>query len=263
LTRELSLLRQQTASVASTTSSTSTGLNETIDHTPAHYLSGSSHPTPSRRHRSSSSLSQRSITTAATIGSGTTAGAITTSVSGVAPSRDSTTTSSRPSMDMTRETVSRQNSLSSSRPSGTSSPSISSSLQHGDHFPHLTLQRQSINSHSPLLQSSSTVPPTSAAEHHRSPSISSTAATARYEEAAYHRAELEAVKRENEALRRRIRELERSLQGRRSSDASRPRGQSVESRTSVSGRIGTTRESEPTSPTATAESEHARGENTR
>lgn len=46
-------------------------------------------------------------------------------------------------------------------------------------------------------------------------------ATARYEEATHHRAELEAVKRENELLRRRIRELERSLNAsRRQSDAS-------------------------------------------
>jgi len=39
-------------------------------------------------------------------------------------------------------------------------------------------------------------------------------AAARYEEAAFHRSELESVKRENEALRQRIRELERSLGGR-------------------------------------------------
>jgi hypothetical protein len=160
-------------------------------------------------------------------------------------------------MDLTRETVSRQNSLSSSRPSGTSSPSISSSLQHGDHFPHFALHRQSITSHSPLLQTSTTAQP--ASEHHRSTSISSAAATARYEEAAYHRAELDAVKRENEALRRRIRELERSLSGRRNSDVGRARGQSVESRTSVSGRAGPARESEPTSPTT----EHSRLEGAR
>lgn len=40
----------------------------------------------------------------------------------------------------------------------------------------------------------------------------------RYEEAAYHRAELEAVKRENEALRRRVRELERCLSEARRAD---------------------------------------------
>lgn len=35
--------------------------------------------------------------------------------------------------------------------------------------------------------------------------------TARYEEAAYHRAELESLRRENEMLRRRVRELELTL----------------------------------------------------
>jgi cell division protein FtsB len=39
-------------------------------------------------------------------------------------------------------------------------------------------------------------------------------AAARYEEAAFHRAELEAVKRENEALRQRIKDLEKSLSNR-------------------------------------------------
>lgn len=39
----------------------------------------------------------------------------------------------------------------------------------------------------------------------------SSSATARYEEAAYHRAELESIKRENEMLRRRVRELELTL----------------------------------------------------
>lgn len=41
--------------------------------------------------------------------------------------------------------------------------------------------------------------------------------TQRYEEAAHHRSELELVKRENEALRRRIQELERNLSSRRQS----------------------------------------------
>jgi hypothetical protein len=45
----------------------------------------------------------------------------------------------------------------------------------------------------------------------RSPSFSSAVATARYEEATQHKAELEAVKRENEALRIRVKELEKSL----------------------------------------------------
>ena len=55
----------------------------------------------------------------------------------------------------------------------------------------------------------------------RSSFVPSNVATARYEEAAYHRSELEVAKRENEALRKRIRELERALSSRRGSDAGR------------------------------------------
>lgn len=59
--------------------------------------------------------------------------------------------------------------------------------------------------------------------------------TSRYEETAYHRHELDAVKRENEALKRRIRELERTLRARRQSDASvnRVRSESVSTTASV------------------------------
>lgn len=52
-------------------------------------------------------------------------------------------------------------------------------------------------------------------------------ATPRYEETAFYRAELEAAKRENDNLKRRIRELERMLRDRRTSDASRTRSESV------------------------------------
>ena len=47
--------------------------------------------------------------------------------------------------------------------------------------------------------------------HPRSPSFSAAVAAARYEEAAFHRAELDAVKRENDMLRQRIRDLERRV----------------------------------------------------
>lgn len=46
-------------------------------------------------------------------------------------------------------------------------------------------------------------------------------ATARYEEAAYHRSEMEFAKRENDNLRLRIKELERNLTNRRESDTGR------------------------------------------
>ncbi|KAL4807186.1 hypothetical protein BDV18DRAFT_137097 [Aspergillus unguis] len=58
LSRELSAIRHRTSSVASTASSTSTTVNEPLDALHASpYIPGPIHPTASRRHRSSSSLS--------------------------------------------------------------------------------------------------------------------------------------------------------------------------------------------------------------
>lgn len=61
--------------------------------------------------------------------------------------------------------------------------------------------------------------------------------TMRYEETAYYRNELEAAKKENDALKRRIRELERTVRDRRdrrASDASRTRSESVSTTASMS-----------------------------
>lgn len=238
LTRELSLLRQQSVSVASTASSTSTGLADPTDHGANHLLSGASHPTPSRRHRSSSSLSTRSATTAATNLSGftgmsgstvgTTGGVAGSTASGITPARDVPV--QHPSY--TREALSRQNSISSSRRSGTSSPSLSSSLHQGDHFPSLIPHRQSSSSqqgysqpaHFPLI----TMNPGGARSSHLPLAVG----TSRYEEAAHHRSELDIVKRENDALRRRIKELERSLSNRRRSGG-RTRSDSASTGTSL------------------------------
>jgi hypothetical protein len=95
----------------------------------------------------------------------------------------------------------------------TASPSLSSS--HGAYgAPFGQMQTHQTQ---PLRQSSSSqsvtqIPVIDSYTHHaRSPSFSAAVAAARYEEAAFHRAELESVKKENEALRQRIRELERSL----------------------------------------------------
>jgi hypothetical protein len=168
LTRELTLLRQQTASVASTASSTSTGFNDPIEalHS-SPYMSGSIHPTPSRRHRSSSNLSAY-VPPAP--------GTRTGSVSNIAAPRESGMASSRPSGDFPRVNQSREPSATPSRQPVTTSPALSSAPHHGD------------SSHG-----------------------SSNAAATRYEEAAHHRAEFESIKRENEMLRRRVRELEHVL----------------------------------------------------
>lgn len=63
--------------------------------------------------------------------------------------------------------------------------------------------------------------------------MTSVPTTGRYEETAYHRNELESVKRENDSLKRRIRELEQTLRTRRQSDASRTRSESVSTSASV------------------------------
>lgn len=220
LTRELSLLRQQSASVASTTSSASTGLPDATDHNANHLMSGASHPTPSRRHRSSSNLSARSANTAATTATGitgtsgstvgTTAGVAGSTVSGIAPARDATAP-----YPYARDTLSRQSSFASRR-SEASSPSLSSSLHQGDHFPTHHIHRHS--------GSASYNQPPPSSQH---PTNTRVPSTQRYEEAAHHRTELEIVKRENEALRRRIQELERNLHSRRQSGAGVTRSVSV------------------------------------
>ena len=231
LTRELSLLRQQSASVASTTSSASTGLPDSTDQNANHLISGPSHPTPSRRHRSSSNLSARSVNTAATTATGitgtsgstvgTTAGVAGSMISGVAPPRDTMA-----HYTYRRESLSRQSSVASRR-SEASSPSLSSSLYQGDHFPNPYTHRQTGSaSQAQLTSPQQPLNPGSA----RSSYVPS---TQRYEEAAHHRSELEIVKRENETLRRRIRELERSLSSRRLSEPGLGRSESVSTNTST------------------------------
>lgn len=229
LTRELSLLRQQTNSVASTTSSASAGLPDASDHNSNHFISGASHPTPSRRHRSSSNLSTRSATTAATGASGisgstvgSAAGIAGSTVSGIALARDTMAPYSH-----SRDPLSRQSSVASRR-SEASSPSISSSLYQGEHFPSLYGHRHTSSASQQQFPPQSQQPTNAGST--RSSYIPS---TQRYEEATHQRSELEIVKRENEALRRRVRELERSLSNRRESAADLSRRESIGTNASV------------------------------
>ena len=208
LTRELSLLRQQSVSVASTTSSTSAGMAELTDQNSNHMLFGPSHPTASRRHRSSSSLSSRSINAM---------GISSSTVSGITPAREATAHLS----SQNRDSLSRQSSVASSRRSDLPSPSLTSSLIQGDHFPVTQTHRQSSNSQYSHVQNSHTSQQVTAPADVRSPTRTSTVGSARFEEAAFHRSELESAKHENEVLRRRIRELERALSGQRQQDLGR------------------------------------------
>lgn len=232
LQRELSLLRQQSISVASTASSTSIGLADPTDHSANHLLSGASYPIPSRRHRSSSSLSTRSANTNATTTSGltgmsgstvgTTGGVAGSTISGITPARDVLGQYSTYS----REALSGHNSTTSSRRSEASSP-LSSTLHQGDHFPASLPHRPSISSQPGFSQPSTHIPlsatsPSSARLSHLPPAI----ATSRYEEAAHYRSELDVLKRENDSLRRRVKELEGSLNEHRKSYSNRFRSDS-------------------------------------
>lgn len=208
LTRELSLLRQQSASVASTTSSTSAGMAELTDQNPNHMLFGASHPTPSRRHRSSSNLSSRSINAA---------GMSSSTVSGIVPAREANSHLSSHS----RDSLSRQSSVTSSRRSELPSPSLASSLIQGDHFPTTPTHRHSSTSQHNFHQNSHTTSQGITSGDARSPTRTSAIGTARFEEAAYHRSVLESAKQENDILRRRIRDLERTLTGQRQQGLSR------------------------------------------
>jgi hypothetical protein len=216
----------QNASVVSNASSTSTGLPDSTDNHSNHLLSGPSHPAPSQRrhHRTSSSTSTRSITSG------------TAGIAGLAPS----STADRTRGNLPRhdsipqsQSLSRQNSMQGR--SGASSPapmsSTQSSYQHPDHFPYFYQQRPSLAQH--REPSSGNLTGLHGGDGHRSDSVTSVQTTGRYEETAYHRNELDAVKRENETLKRRIRELERTIRARRQSDASRTRSESVSTSASV------------------------------
>ncbi|KAJ6135727.1 hypothetical protein N7512_000887 [Penicillium capsulatum] len=191
LTRELSLLRQQTTSVTSNASSTST-LNDPTDGmhgSPSLGSSVQSHS--SRRQRSSSSLSSHAQSIQ---------GHPAASVTGIAPSR-----STNPS----RAARSREASLTSRRPS---IGSLSSFPQyaHNEQLPHY--------GNSPSIY-----------PHRNSVSQThlglSSAPMARYEEATLHKSELDSVRKENDQLRKRVRELEQVLKKQKDVDPS-PNGTS-------------------------------------
>ncbi|KXX73597.1 hypothetical protein MMYC01_209242 [Madurella mycetomatis] len=232
LTRELSMLRAaQNASVVSNASSTSASASGTepaqwVDTPTSGLVLG--HYQPIRHHRTSSSASARSITA--------TAGSVsTTSMAGIsspAPVRPSQPIPAAAGTSAGGIPLSRQNS-SASRRSRTGSPAPAtitstpgSSYTHPSPYIHeppsshpgFFSARMPMRSMSQQSQSGSTVgvantPGTTAttttttATSELSPGI--LPATSRYEETASRRAELEEIKRENEALRRRVRELEK------------------------------------------------------
>ncbi|KAG5978866.1 hypothetical protein E4U55_005834 [Claviceps digitariae] len=210
LTRELSLLRAaQNASVVSNASSTSASASTHDPITESSLLSGSGFtiPTSRRHHRNSSSASQN------------------LDRQQLASSHESRYPVPRPAASMS---LSRQSSH--SRISRTNSPGPQqggsaldpSSYFHSQRVPHAS---------SVSVNSVAATPGSLGYGEQMSPGLMP--ATSRYEETAFYRNELETAKKENEALKRRIRELERMMHTRRASDMSRTRSDSVSTTASM------------------------------
>ncbi|KAI1472930.1 uncharacterized protein F4812DRAFT_410928 [Daldinia caldariorum] len=245
LSRDLVMLRAaQNSSVASNASSTSASTSADQTHpssfTDTHLLSGPGFPLPTtsadrRHHRTSSSASARSLnqSVAASQGSLPAPIPIPQPHSGSAASVLEAARYPRAAPGM-----SRQNSTASQR---------SRSRNHSPHPYHTSTSLSSsyTQSHGVLhdygsgyfprgyASSNTSVPATPGSE--LSPGL--LPATLRYEETAHYRQELESAKRENETLKRRIKELERALRDRRQSDASRTSGRDRSGSTSTTASV--------------------------
>ncbi|EQB50768.1 hypothetical protein CGLO_09759 [Colletotrichum gloeosporioides Cg-14] len=216
LTRELQLLRTaQNASVVSNASSTSAS-NTTEAPADTHLLSGAAFSTPAvpsnssrRHHRTASNASTRSQTA-------------------IAGSASVSTTSipiPRPSNPVRQDSIASRHSLSSSP---------AHSQQHLDpHASGMTYFQQQRLPHQ--ATGSTSIAATPGSESQLSPGMMP--ATSRYEETALHRQELEVAKKENEALKQRIRELEKLVRE-KSANVSRERSESVSSLTTGGAGVG-------------------------
>ncbi|GIZ37786.1 hypothetical protein CKM354_000122200 [Cercospora kikuchii] len=242
LTRELTALRAQSASVASNASSAS-GVSgnasllpiDISDPNPTHQMVGATHPTPSRRHRSSSSVSTRSIPTPATTASGTTHYSIHAQSSGVMPigsvsqaqadraaaaAGDRSSLSRNPSMSASGTSTPARHSMDVSRAAG--------ALHTLPHRPPLSRDPSHNTASSTHAQAGTPAPvvpqplPSPAQSPHQA---SVNTAMQHFADATAYRTEMEIVKAENEALRQRVRALERALRARRrdSSQSETPR----------------------------------------
>ncbi|KAI0103947.1 hypothetical protein GGR51DRAFT_236552 [Nemania sp. FL0031] len=226
LSRDLTMLRMtQNSSVISNASSTSASTSaydqlHSSSFTDTHLLSGSgfSIPTSRRHHRTSSNASTRSLSQAATQGSAPIP--IHPPHSGNAASVLEAARNPRGSASMSRQnsTTSHRSSSRNRSPqpymSGSGLLSTSHSAPHG--FPqdytsgYFARDRTSSNA-------SNVATPGSELSPRLIPG------TLRYEETAYYRSEFESAKRENETLKKRIKELEKMLQQRKESDLGQPR----------------------------------------
>ncbi|KAI0505896.1 hypothetical protein F5B22DRAFT_639624 [Xylaria bambusicola] len=241
LSRDLTMLRMaQNSSVASNASSASASTSA-IDQlhpssfTDTHMFSGPGFPVPTarRHHRTSSTASRGSLSQAATQGSSTAPIPIPQTHSGNAASVLEAARNPRGPTGMSRQnsTTSHRSSSRnrSPQPYGATSGFLPSShsQQHGfpqDYGPGYFVRDRT--------SSNASVAATPGSE--LSPGLMP--ATLRYEETAHYRSELEVAKRENEALKKRVKDLERMLRDRRESEVGigRVRSESGSTATSVS-----------------------------
>ncbi|KAF9873339.1 hypothetical protein CkaCkLH20_09152 [Colletotrichum karsti] len=211
LSRELSILRAaQNASVVSNASSASAAEPPTD----THLLSGAAFSTPAvpsnssrRHHRTGSNVSTRSQT----------------AIAGSAAASTASIPIARPPNPARQDSIASRHSLSSS-------PALSQ--QHLDpHAGGMTYFQQQRVPHQQTGSTSVAATP-GGSESQLSPGLMP--ATTRYEETALHRQELETAKRENEALKQRIRELESTLREKKGT-ATRDRSESFSSVTTGGG----------------------------
>ena len=241
MTRELSILRAaQNASVASNTSVISNASSASVTTDPANSQAVDGTATiPPRQpvhRRTSSNNSARSLT--ANLGSVSSASLA--GISSPAPLRVTAAPYPIGGISLSRQnsTASRRSRTGSPSPSttgGAYTPQLSGSYssQHINEPPSTGVNYFGAQRHPPGLSTVAT-PGSSTAVASTSDVLSPgiLPATSRYEETAYYRSELDTAKKENEALKRRIRELERQVRDRRASDASRV---TTSSRTSGAG----------------------------
>ncbi|KAI1436548.1 hypothetical protein GGR50DRAFT_650806 [Xylaria sp. CBS 124048] len=246
LSRDLTMLRMsQNASVVSNASSTSASTSAVDQMHPSsftdtHMLSGPGYPvlTGRRHHRTSSSTSARSLNQTLNQGTSSAPIAIPLSHSGSAASILEAARNPRGAMG-----ISRQNSTASRRTSSRNrSPQpypgngsiLSSSLSQSHGFPPDFVPGSYHYGRTPSGASMVATPGSEI-----SPGF--IPATGRYEETAIFRNELESAKRENEALKRRIKELEKILRERKENDAGTGRLRSESGSTAANANVsGTT-----------------------
>lgn len=237
----------QNSSVVSNTSSTSASTSA-IDQlhpssfTDTHMLSGPGFPVPTsrRHHRTSSTASTRSVSQAATQGSSSAPIPIPQPHSGSAASILEAARNPRGAAGM-----SRQNSTTSHR----------SSSRNRSPQPYMSSSGLLSSSHSQPHGFPQDYPPGYFARDRTSSNASVIAtpgselspglvpATLRYEETAHYRNELDVAKRENDMLKKRVKELERMLRERKDGDAGHARVRSESSSTTTNtsvSMIGTT-----------------------